>query len=111
NAGQKKLVLHDAVLHAAAARELQELERLARRRCEWLLTIDVLARCDRTAHERGARRRERGVEVNRVALVGEALVEIRGDSLDPVCVGDGAQPRLVASNEYLVGRHPRASGE
>ena len=80
DARQEQLVLHDAVLHARLVGEPREIERLLRAHGERLLAVDVLPALDRAAHVRRAKLRQRRVEVDRIVLVRERLLEIRRDT-------------------------------
>ena len=92
-ARQPELVLHHAVLHPGRLGLAIQRQGLGQIRGGGLLRIDVLAGGDGPANALDALLGRRGVEVDRVAAVGQGGVQIGRVLLDAVLLGQG--PELV----------------
>ncbi len=109
--GQPQLVLHHAVLDARLLRRAIQIERLGKIRSHRLFAVDVLAQGDRALEQRRAHQRGRGIEEQRVVLVGQRLIEVGAPALDVVRLGQRLQFVGAASDQDRIGHHARAVGQ
>ena len=102
-ARQEQLVLHHAVLDAGGLGLAHDAQRLLQVGGDRLLGIDVLARLYRFAEQCGAHLRGGGVEEYGVVGVGQRRIEVGGDAVDAVGLGQRAELVLVAPDQDRIG--------
>lgn len=98
-AGQEQLVLDDAVLDALGPGEAGEFQGAVQAGGGGLLGVDVLARGDRLPDRLLAGRGHLGVEVDVDAVVGEDRVEVGGDVVESVAIGQRPERVLAAADQ------------
>ena len=104
-ARQEQLVLHRAMLHTLGVGELDHVNGLLEPGRDRLLAIDVLAGADRLGQQSGPRLRGRGIEEDRVGLVGQRLVEIGGPARHAELLGQTFDLARIASDQNRIGHH------
>ena len=109
-AGQKELVLHDAVLHACGGGVSGKAQGGGKRVGERLFAVDVLAGGDGSFDAGSAQAGELRVEVDGVVRIGERGVEVGGPARDVVLSGDLLELGGVAADQDRIGHQTRAVG-
>ncbi len=110
-AGEGQLVLHHAAACAPRLGELDELQRALEIVRDRLFAVDVLARLDGAGDEAGPHLGGAGIEEQRVVLVGERRVQIRGLAGDAVLLADFGELFGVAAHDDRVRDHLVAIGK